>query len=819
MLVFSAGEISNKALLIDPRGRRGDGPFAFLSAFSMSRESLDSFLSQLAQWTEQTIETGRTPFRKVEINPPLLHAPCTDLPHLVLWINRDSHMAGGLILLPDKSLEQALATGLALADALGLKNFSCWDRQQISVWGVVAAKAQLEKEIALPATPSAVQFRKHLQELLERLKILAVSNAPAKGEVTSYCLANLLRLALLDVAPGITEDLRTHQTKGPSQPDWPGGRDVGISKGLLTLFRLLAVGHGDLLPTTVVADGLERALRFSCGQLPDSLTAQLSFTSEEPGLSPTASARLHHVWRRLQQLGCLHRNSLLASSAELLQTDIESLTATPPGADSRVEGNSLLVNPGGVPGTQAPTAEVGLPAVLAWRSLLRWLRHQGHPPYQSSELDRLAVELRPDQVQASLEESPPPQRQQRAHLSTALRLAWPNRRFALSPAMPRWHYDLLQILGRAAENARLEIHLPSSWLDPERGRLIWDLICSDFALDQICFKASNRLVVKLCKSNRGSPSCCVEGLEVTREISWGVLRTRPLSYLQAILTWPEVLQRLIDQGLLQLREEHPCPEDLAAEEQRYWASRWGRCLAAWCGVDEDRLRKFDFRSAAAGLTYIPHPDRLRRLANLTGESDVEFDRHDQEIALWIGPELADNNWPEAPDPKRGVESSSRRSQSLLLEELESLVLTDGLPKFPTHYLYEHFRPRLESFDLRGPLQECGRFFDQISLQDQEKNVTQVDSAPLAACLILASTTHRGPIQLPAEPQVAADILHRYLADLQRLRHDLEQASHRLLEETSAARRLVGKAWKHWQLPEPDRMALAEALFPRTKDVQ
>lgn len=38
----------------------------------MQPNSLDNFLDQLVQWTRQVIETGRTPFRKVEINPPLI---------------------------------------------------------------------------------------------------------------------------------------------------------------------------------------------------------------------------------------------------------------------------------------------------------------------------------------------------------------------------------------------------------------------------------------------------------------------------------------------------------------------------------------------------------------------------------------------------------------------------------------------------------------------------------------------------------------------------------------------------------------------------
>jgi len=780
--------------------------------------SLDNFLSQLADWTGQIIETGRTPFRKVEISPPLLHPPCPDLPHQVLWINRDSHMAGGLILLPDGNPDHAVLSGTRLAEALGLKNCACWDRRQIEIWELENGSAARQECIQLSGVRSAAQFRQHLHALLERLKILAVANAPKNEDLTALYLANLLQLALLEVAPGLDESLRALQPA--NEPVWDGGRSPGTAKALATLCRLLAVGHADLLPTTVVAEGLERALHFACSSLPDNLAGVLSMSTGEPPLPVAPGARLHHVWRRLQQLGCLKNKTLLAEATEWLQPTVERLQEVnlKPQQAGDGEPRRLALNPTWVPTAPPPEGEVALPAVLVWRSLLRWFRGIPQPRQQSTEIGSLAPDFHPGLVQAALLPSPPASRQQRPRLATALRLAWPSRRFALPANTPRWHYDLLHLLGRAGDKAELELCMPGDLVSRPEGEALWDLLRSGFYLQALHFDHFGSLTLKAKKSPKADGPCEVSGDKGARHRLWSELRTRSLGYLQILLHWPDTLLQLVDRDLLRLAAEHPFPEDLEAEARYFWQSSWGQQVAAWSGVPVEKLQQAPGHSYAPRTCY-PHPDRLRRLKNLSDDLAPGGPRFDAEIALWIGTELADENWPAAPETRTGASPVGRQSQTELVAEIESRILVDGLPQFPGHYLYDHYRPRLGRFELQGELVENGQFFGQISLRDQDQREFQVDSPALAASLILISTCQNGELELPLDEDVAGDILRRYLADLSRLRDDLERESRRLLGDPAAARRLAGRAWKNWRLPDPASMERAKALFPGTKEVE
>ena len=72
----------------------------------MNQPELQQFAQQLATWTELIIENGRTPFRRVDLYPEIHTAQGILQPPLVFWINRQSMMAGGILLLPELNLEE-----------------------------------------------------------------------------------------------------------------------------------------------------------------------------------------------------------------------------------------------------------------------------------------------------------------------------------------------------------------------------------------------------------------------------------------------------------------------------------------------------------------------------------------------------------------------------------------------------------------------------------------------------------------------------------------------------------------------------------------
>ena len=101
----------------------------------MKADFLPLFRRHLLAWFEARLADGRTPFRRVEERPPLLTEGGA-LPDLVLWINRDSLLAGALILIPEKPDPGTLRQGAITAAALGLTQFITWEAQAVNLWQV-----------------------------------------------------------------------------------------------------------------------------------------------------------------------------------------------------------------------------------------------------------------------------------------------------------------------------------------------------------------------------------------------------------------------------------------------------------------------------------------------------------------------------------------------------------------------------------------------------------------------------------------------------------------------------------------------------------
>ena len=97
----------------------------------MEPNLLQQFRQQLATWIDLQMETRRLPFQRLEICPRLLTKQGRYVPDLVLWINRDSQLAGSMIILPSKIDSQLLVKAVAMAQALGLGNFTTWAAREV----------------------------------------------------------------------------------------------------------------------------------------------------------------------------------------------------------------------------------------------------------------------------------------------------------------------------------------------------------------------------------------------------------------------------------------------------------------------------------------------------------------------------------------------------------------------------------------------------------------------------------------------------------------------------------------------------------------
>lgn len=96
----------------------------------MNQETLQLFSQQIARWSEMAIAHGRFPFRKVEVSPVLLSNGEKLSPPLVFWINRDSFMAGAVLLLPAGDIDLEIKKGRQCARVLGLRHFVTWSSRK-----------------------------------------------------------------------------------------------------------------------------------------------------------------------------------------------------------------------------------------------------------------------------------------------------------------------------------------------------------------------------------------------------------------------------------------------------------------------------------------------------------------------------------------------------------------------------------------------------------------------------------------------------------------------------------------------------------------
>ncbi len=167
----------------------------------MNNTDLQKFARQLADWAELIITNGRTPFRKVTLYTPLQTEQGQLNPPLIFWINRQSMMAGGLILLPEKDLAAELERGRCCAEALALRHFVTWETDRVRIWQVDQQQIQQHREFLIDQLDRPESFRHLLNELLEALKLLTVLGMVPPGELSVHYLHNLF-LATLEISFG-----------------------------------------------------------------------------------------------------------------------------------------------------------------------------------------------------------------------------------------------------------------------------------------------------------------------------------------------------------------------------------------------------------------------------------------------------------------------------------------------------------------------------------------------------------------------------------------------------------------------------------------
>jgi len=444
----------------------------------MTSDFLPLFRRHLFTWFEARLADGRSPFRRVEERPPLLGNDGP--PDLVLWINRDSLMAGAVILIPEKTDPVALQQYARTAATLGLRQFVTWEALAVNLWLVNDGDISLCKNWQLPAAEklTATDFAIAGDRLLQELKMSAITGSCPPPELPAEHFANLCLFNLHLMQPAIDEAARV---AAQSPDEHPSTCTLAQAKGWLIIWRLLALLWHRRLPLGVAPERFEQALRYAVADLPVEQLSWLAATDEEVSLPATAATRCQHLAGRLSQLGWAENRERALATLDRLLAEVTRLYGVDQVTPDE-EITDLLVNR--LPAaTGTPRVLIAPRPCLAGLTLLRtFAGGAGLPPTLAEEVTQVPHGWRPQRVDACLNETAPPVPAQRRRLLAALRRAWPYRRISLPGTTPAWVWQAFFLSGITAPDGELRLHLPAGWATAPGAELLWNMLCEQWAL-------------------------------------------------------------------------------------------------------------------------------------------------------------------------------------------------------------------------------------------------------------------------------------------------------------------------------------------------
>lgn len=776
----------------------------------MDTDTTELFCRQLATWAETAIANGRYPFRKVEVFPALLTETGELHPPLVFWINRDSFMAGGLLLLPRKEAEEAVEMGRQCARSLGLRHFVTWAAREIVFWEDSGSAVTRRKTLPLKGTGDNApeDFCDALTAVMGELKVLSVLGAVDPLHLSPHYLANLCRSALDTAVPPIEEGYRLALSERHLKSKRPAA-ELAFSKGVLSLLRLLALYFHDRLPNTIQPEGLERAMLFALDTLPTALRAALLPAGEDAPLPPESAIRLHHLLRRLTQLQCNRDRRRAALVVEILLVHLaEQLGGSPlPFPPEPTTGLTLLLNPDRPGPEGTPFIEMASPALLALFALLRELQTTSTPPAQLQSADPFNLSPTPSlaSVRGSLTDESVPDEAGRRLLAARLRISWPTRHLSLPARTPVWAWTFVHLLGLAEAGAEVAIQIPSDWLVAAYGERLQQLLAEECVLHFLSWDAAGRLQLRLTRGQDPEALSTLLGPEGPRQISWQLLAAGHRSIYRLTLALPEGLYRLLQEQSLRLPDEANWPEPFERTIYLFTRSALGSWLWALVSAGQPLPSAQSLRHDILrwGLP-LPAEDVLTALHQLPGEETEKLAQvaFDKELLRLLGVKLPlpAHFMRKNRSRARGDSPDRQPDREELAAHIIAKTCIDGLPRFPEQYLYDYYRPALNTYHFTGPLRICDEFFGRVRLVDQLNNILEVDGSESAKALLLASHGNCSSVELPADQEMTAAIFARYLTDLRGLRRELTRQCHLQIADARTADVMVEQIWQSLPLP-------------------
>ena len=330
-----------------------------------------------------------------------------------------------------------------------------------------------------------------------------------------------------------------------------------------------------------------------------------------------------------------------------------------------------------------------------------------------------------------------------------------------------------------------------------------ELLREEFTLVEVTLTGAGGLHLELVKARRPEQGTRFLRTAGERTLPWRELVAGHRALLTLALTLDDGLFALLESGRLAIPTPDDWPADRGTEVFLFSRSTLGRHL--WSIVAGDRpLPEVGTLCECARRFGLPLPgrevlDQLRLLDWHRGRPLPATELLDQAVERWLGSTRPASDTgdvpPASPAPPRPAPPSAA-----LLARIVARVFVDGIPRFPEHYLYDHYRPELVDYRMTPPLALREEFFGHFTLVDSDDKTLIVDGEETAQALLLAAAGGRREVALPRERALTEAILARYRADLRALRGKLIQACHAAIPQAATADRMVEKLWRDQNLP-------------------
>jgi hypothetical protein len=767
----------------------------------MDPSLLQQFRLQLAAWIEARLKLQRLPFQRLELCPETLTELGCLTPDLVLWINRDSQLAGSMILLPDVVDDHALAEGISLCKALGLGHFTTWAAREVSIWVVVSGESSLLHSFPLPPanriTPE--DFQRTLDNLLERLKVVTVTSAPPTTEYSVYYFANLCLRNLQELTPGLTISAR--MSAGETAADaWV--EHAPMEKAWMSLWRILFLLWHGRLPPGLQPERLELAFRYALSELTSGQLSWLEILENEPPLPEEVAVRLHHLASRLRQLGWPHNNEHSQKLVCLLLDDAaQRYGLEAPLLPWNTDEMQLYVacQP---PPSASCFSLIAPRAYLAGWTVKKALGEKSENSVYAETLLALSTVQHLTSAVAMLQGTQQLSRKERDDRLIFLRQVWPSRRFDLPRNAPAWLWDALYLAGLISEE--LSLVLPHGWHRVPGILSLWETLVERYQLTKIAESVSGVQSLHFLQATTDATSVRVHRDDLTIEIPPELLTNQKPGTTQVWLKANKQVVELLRNQTMAAAATHWLnePEALTWGLFLFLHTRLGRYLWGLC-TDQAALPEFN-ATAAAVLTFgvpIPNESILADLS-MIGFSDTQ---------TIPAPELLEREFtdifgPTPPLPESSVQiitkpPKTRRRSKTSSEQISAKVFQDGIPRFPEHYMMHIYRPELSHYELCGPLEIAEEFFERISLRTiGQDHAIEVTGKTVAEALLLASYSGEAKVSLPADEGLLEELVQSYRSDLEQLWDKLVRECRRFEPHRQTAIKLARKIWQLQGLP-------------------